>query len=217
MVTSFNKGQFFTTENQWRNFRHIYSGFRHYHSLTLAFAYIWICREPYVSLSCKFFTGLQHELGSFNTWCKEEEIISIPYLSKEKTPNMTTNPQSSELREQRIKISSPGLVMNILSFSEKYIFHTHKIVACHQITIWGLRSNRIKKLKKTDPHFFFKRMGVCFQHFLDPSHCYGSNRNLSWQDWFMRKIYKKIKKIIWPPLIPESIQNPKYYININNH
>ena len=45
-------------------------------------------------------------------------------------------------------------VMRILSFSQKYIFHTHKIVARRRIAIWGLRSARIKKLKKTDPHYF---------------------------------------------------------------
>ena len=37
---------------------------------------------------------------------------------------------------------------------KKYIFHKHKIVVRRRIAIWGLRSARIKKLKKTDPHFF---------------------------------------------------------------
>ena len=43
------------------------------------------------------------------------------------------------------KRTNIGWVMNILSFSQKYIFHMHKIVARCQIAIWGLRSARIKK------------------------------------------------------------------------
>ena len=37
---------------------------------------------------------------------------------------------------------------------------TREIFAGRRIAIWGLRSARIKKLKKTDPHFFWKKWGL---------------------------------------------------------
>ena len=73
-------------------------------------------------------------------------------------------------------------VMRILSFSQKYIFHTHKIVARRRIAIWGLRSARIKKLKKTDPHYFSKKIRVCFLQLFDPRHGLVSNRDSSSRD-----------------------------------
>ena len=39
---------------------------------------------------------------------------------------------------------------------------TRDIFARRWIAIWDLRSARIKKLKKTDPHFFPKKIRVCF-------------------------------------------------------
>ena len=41
-----------------------------------------------------------------------------------------------------------------------------EICAHSQITIWSLRSALIKKLKKTDPHFFSKKWGSVFLNFL---------------------------------------------------
>ena len=37
---------------------------------------------------------------------------------------------------------------------------TREIFARRRIAIWGLRSARIKKLKKTDPNFFSKKMWI---------------------------------------------------------
>ena len=57
-------------------------------------------------------------------------------------------------------------VMRILSFSQKYIFHTHKIVACRWIAIWGLRSAWIKNWRKQTLIFFQKKLGSVFFNFL---------------------------------------------------
>ena len=43
---------------------------------------------------------------------------------------------------------------------------TREIFARHRIAIWGLRSARIKNMKKTDPHFFQKKWGSVFFNFL---------------------------------------------------
>lgn len=43
---------------------------------------------------------------------------------------------------------------------------TREIFARRWIAIWGLRSAQIKKLKKTDPHFFWKKIGYVFFNFL---------------------------------------------------
>ena len=71
---------------------------------------------------------------------------------------------------------------------------THEIVARRRIAIWGLRSARIKKLKKTDPHFFWKIMGVCFLQLFDPSTPKASNRDPTSRDYFTHKFFK-----IWAP------------------
>ena len=47
------------------------------------------------------------------------------------------------------------------------------------------RSARIKKLKKTDPHYFWKK-GVCFLQLFDPSTPKASNGDLTARDYFMR-------------------------------
>ena len=39
-------------------------------------------------------------------------------------------------------------------------------IACHQIAIWGLRSAQIKRLKKTDTHFFKRWGSVLFNFFI---------------------------------------------------
>ena len=80
-------------------------------------------------------------------------------------------------------------VMRILSFSQKYIFHTHKIVARRRIAIWGLRSARIKKLKKTDPHYFSKKIRVCFLQLFDPRHGLVSNCNSSLPNYFTHNFF----------------------------
>ena len=52
-----------------------------------------------------------------------------------------------------------------------------------------LRSAWIKKLKKTDPHFFLKKMGGCFLHIFDPSTPKASNRDPNLRDFFTRNIF----------------------------
>ena len=60
-------------------------------------------------------------------------------------------------------------------FPKKNIFHTHEIVARCWTAIWGLKCAQIKKLKKTDPHYFSHRMGVCFLELFERSHPKASN------------------------------------------
>merc|ERR1711954_385550 len=55
------------------------------------------------------------------------------------------------------------------------------------IAIEGLRSARIKKLKKTDPHFFPKKMRVCFLQLFDPSTPKASNCDPNLRKYFTRK------------------------------
>ena len=64
-----------------------------------------------------------------------------------------------------------------------------EISARRRIAIWGLRSAQIKKLKKTDPHFFWKKMGVCFLQLFDPSTPKASNRDPNFRDFFTRNIF----------------------------
>ena len=71
---------------------------------------------------------------------------------------------------------------------------TREKIAKIRIAIWGLRSARIKKLKKTDPHFFPKKIRVCFLQLFDPSTPKASNRDPTSRDYIMRKFFK-----IWAP------------------
>jgi len=64
---------------------------------------------------------------------------------------------------------------------------TREKIAKIRIAIWGLRSARIKKLKKTDPHFFSKKMGVCFLQLFDLSTPKASNRDPNLCKYFTRK------------------------------
>ena len=63
---------------------------------------------------------------------------------------------------------------------------TREIIAKIRIAIWGLRSARIKKLKKTDPHFFSKKIRVCFLQLFDPSTPKASNCDPTAREYFMR-------------------------------
>ena len=72
---------------------------------------------------------------------------------------------------------------------------TREIIVQCPIKIWGLRSAQIKKLKKTDPHFFQKKMGVCFLQLFDPSTPKASNCNPNSRDYLARTFFK-----IWAPL-----------------
>ena len=67
---------------------------------------------------------------------------------------------------------------------------TREKIAKIRIAIWGLRSARIKKMKKTDPNFFQKKMGVCFLQLFDPSIPKASNRDPTPRDYFTRKFLK---------------------------
>ena len=73
----------------------------------------------------------------------------------------------------------------------------HKIVAHRRIRIWGLRSAWIKKLKTTDPNFFWKKMRVCFLQLFDLSTPKASNRDPTARDNFMgmKKIFLENHKI----------------------
>ena len=58
------------------------------------------------------------------------------------------------------------------------------------IPIWGLRSAWIKKLKKTDPNFFPKKIRVCFLQLFDLSTPKASNCNPTLHGYFTRKFLK---------------------------
>ena len=66
---------------------------------------------------------------------------------------------------------------------------TREIFARRRIAIWGLRSARIKKLKKTDPHFFWKKIRVCFLQLFDPSTPKASNCDPTARKYFTRNIF----------------------------
>ena len=61
---------------------------------------------------------------------------------------------------------------------------TREILARRRIAIWGLGSARIKKLKRTDPHFFKKQIRVCFLQLFDPSTPKASNRDPTAREYF---------------------------------
>ena len=65
----------------------------------------------------------------------------------------------------------------------------HEIFAHHRITIWALRSAQIKKLKKTDPNFFSKKMGVCFLQLFHQSTPKASNCDPTTCKFFTRYIF----------------------------
>ena len=81
------------------------------------------------------------------------------------------------------------------------------IVQC-RIKIWGLRSAQIKKLTQTNPHSFWKIIGVCLLQLFDPSHCLVSNWDWSTCNWFTCKIFKKMEIFIGSALTPNRSKSP---------
>ena len=67
-----------------------------------------------------------------------------------------------------------------------------EIFARRRIAIWGLRSARIKNMKKTDPHFFQKKMWVCFLQLFDPSTPKASNRDPTTRAYFTRNFFQNL-------------------------
>ena len=66
---------------------------------------------------------------------------------------------------------------------------TREIIVRCPIKIWGLRSAQIKKLKKTDPNFFWKKIRVCFLQLFYRSTPKASNCNPNSRDYFTRNIF----------------------------
>ena len=115
-------------------------------------------KHPEIVMTLKSF-----QIFWFCMWKCEKECVKVCDNLKSWIPSHRRFHRYLKL-QKRTYIAK---VMRILSFSQKYIFHTHKIVARRRIAIWGLRSARIKKLKKTDPHYFSKKIRVCFlQHLI---------------------------------------------------
>ena len=63
---------------------------------------------------------------------------------------------------------------------------TREIIMWCLIKIWGLRSAQIKKLKKTDPLFLFKKMQVCFLQLFDLNTPKASNCDPTAHGYFTR-------------------------------
>merc|ERR1711954_522417 len=61
-------------------------------------------------------------------------------------------------------------------------------IAQIRIVILGLRSAWIKKLKKTDPHLFPKKMRVCFVQLFDRSTSEASNCDQTACKYFTRNL-----------------------------
>ena len=58
-----------------------------------------------------------------------------------------------------------------------------------RIAIWDLRSSQIKKMKQTDPNFFFKKNGGLFSTTFDPSTPKASNRDPTAREYFTHNIF----------------------------
>ena len=106
---------------------------------------LYMVKHPEIVMTLKSF-----QVFWFCMWKCEKECVKVCDNLKSWIPSHRRFHRYLKL-QKRTYIAK---VMRILSFSQKYIFHMHKIVARRRIAIWGLRSARIKKLKRTDPHFF---------------------------------------------------------------
>ena len=109
----------------------------------------------------------------FYMWKCEKECVKLCDNLKSWIPSDRRFHRYLKLQKR----TNNAKAIRILTFSQKYIFHMHKIVVRRRIVIWCLRSARIKKLKRTDPNFFSKKMWVFSLQFFDPSTPKASNQN----------------------------------------
>ena len=114
-------------------------------------------KHPKIVMTLKYF-----QIFWFCVWKCEKECVKMCGNLKSWIPSHRRFHRYLKLQN----CTYIAKVMIILSFSKKYISHTHKIVARHLIAIWGLRSAWNKKLKKTDPRYFSKKLGSVFFNFL---------------------------------------------------
>ena len=108
---------------------------------------MYIVKYPEIVMTLKSF-----QIFWFCGWKCQKECVKVCDNLKSWIPSHRRFHRYLKL-QKRTYIAK---VMRILPFSQKYIFYLHKIVLCHRIAIWGLRSARIEKLEKTDPHFLGK-------------------------------------------------------------
>ena len=98
---------------------------------------LYMVKHPKIVMTLKYF-----QIFWFCVWKCEKECVKVCGNLKSWIPSHRRFHRYLKL-QKRTYIAK---VMIILSFSQKYIFHMHKIVARHWIAIWGLRSAQIKKL-----------------------------------------------------------------------
>ena len=131
----------------------------------------------------------------FCVWKCEKECVKVCDNLKSWIPSHRHFHRYFKLQKQ----TYIAKVMTTLSYSQIYIFHTDEIVKHSRIAIWGLRSALIKMLKRTDPHYFFLKTGVCFLQLFDPRHGLVSNCNM-----LCATISRVIFSWFWPLKIKKS-------------
>ena len=107
----------------------------------LKFNFLKIINIVYGSASWDSFDPKIFSDILFCVWKCENECVKVCDNIKSWIPSHRRFHKYLKLQKQ----TYIAKVMIILSFSQKYICHTHKIVARCGIAIWGLKSARIKK------------------------------------------------------------------------